>query len=64
MYKMSAMTEAIKNLETTTHVLDKFVNDPKNYNTVYSHYLEQMSWEMVRQANELKEIQNFYGEDY
>lgn len=58
---MNAISEAIKNLEISTQALDKFVNDPKHYNSVYSSYLETVSWEMHKQARELRELQYRYG---
>ena len=58
---MNAISEAIKNLETSTQALDKFVNNPEHYNSVYSTYLEVISWEMHKHANELKQIQDQYG---
>ncbi len=53
--------EAIANMASTSEVLEKYCNDPKNYNSYGSQFLEQMSWELHRKANELKEFQYFYG---
>lgn len=53
--------EAIKNLETLAVALEKAANCPKNYNTEFAQYLENMSWEMQKNANELKEISRIFG---
>jgi len=53
--------EAIANIASTSKALDAFCNDPKNYNSYGSQLLEQMSWELHKQANTLKEIQYMYG---
>jgi len=47
--------EAIANMASTSAALEKFCNDPKNYNSFGSQFLEQMSWELQKQANQLKE---------
>ncbi len=49
----------IQNLERTSEALEKVANKKENYNSCYSHYLEQISWEIHRQANDLKSINNF-----
>ena len=59
---MKEVFEAISNLEKTSNVLEKVANDPKNYNTEFAYYLEQMSSEMTRQAKFLKECQFLFGE--
>lgn len=53
--------EAIANMASTSKALDKFCNDPKNYNSYGASLLEKMSWELHKQANELKEFNNNYG---
>ena len=53
--------EAIANIASTSAALEKYCNDPKNYNSYGSQLLEQMSWELHKQANELKEFQYLYG---
>jgi hypothetical protein len=57
----NVIKEAIANIASTSEALNKFCNDPKNYNSYGSHLLEQMSWELHKQANELKEFQYMYG---
>lgn len=48
--------EAIKNLELMSETLGTEANKPKHYNTDWAYYLEQMSWQMQRNANDLREI--------
>jgi len=52
------MNDAINNLEKLSEALAKAANDPKHYNSPRSHYLEIMSWELHRKANELREIED------
>jgi len=59
---MNAINEAIKNLETTSQVLERAANKPENYNTAFAQYLEIMGWEMHKHANELKQLQYMLGE--
>ena len=51
------ISDAIANMAATSAALDKFCNDPKNYNSYGANLLEQMSWELHKQANELKDLQ-------
>lgn len=53
--------EAIANMASTSEALDKYCNDPKNYNSYGSELLEQMSYELHKQATQLKEFQYNYG---
>jgi len=53
--------EAIANIASTSQALEKYCNDPKNYNSYGAHLIEQMSWELHKQANQLKEFQYQYG---
>lgn len=55
------IAEAIANMASTSKALEKFCNDPKNYNSYGSQLLEQMSWELQKQANDLRELQYMYG---
>lgn len=59
--KNPLIEEAIANMSSTSAALDKYCNDPKNYNSYAAQLLEQMSWELHRQANDLKSIQYIYG---
>lgn len=62
MNQVHNVSEAIKNLEATSLALEKFANKQNTYNSDYAHYLEHLSWEMSKHANELKEINFIYGE--
>jgi len=53
--------EAIANIASTSEALEKYCNNPKNYNSYGSQLLEQMSYELYKQANQLKEFQSQYG---
>ena len=53
--------DAIKNLESISEALEKAANKPENYNTEWSHYLEQMSWQMHKHANELRDLEYLLG---
>ena len=53
--------EAIANIASTSKALEAYCNDPKNYNSFGSELLERMSWELHKQANDLKEFQYTYG---
>ena len=55
------IADAIANMTSTSAALEKFCNDPKNYNSYGSQLLENMSWELHKQANQLKEIDYMYG---
>jgi hypothetical protein len=52
---------AIANIAATSEALEKYCNDPKNYNSYASHLLEHTCWELHRQANSLREINQLYG---
>ncbi len=53
--------EAIANIASTSQALENYCNDPKNYNSYGAQLIEQMSWELHKQANQLKEFQYHYG---
>lgn len=52
---------AINNLEMMSDALEKAANNPKHYNTDFSYYLEQLSWEMHKNARELKERKELFS---
>lgn len=58
--KNPIIEEAIANIASTSAALEKYCNDPKNYNSYGSQLLAQMSWELLKQANDLKEFQYNY----
>lgn len=51
----------IKNLDSMSQALSRAANSPKNFNTAGAHYLELMSFELHRNANELRFIESQYG---
>jgi len=53
--------EAISNLELMSQALEKAANEPKNYNTDWAYYLEQMSWQMHKHANDLRDLESMFG---
>jgi hypothetical protein len=55
------ITTAIKNLSVTVDALDKASNDEKIYNTELGYFLQQISWEMQKSANQLRDLQYYYG---
>ena len=57
----NVLEEAIANIASTSAKLEKFCNEPQHYNLTGSHLLEKMSWELYKQANDLKEIQYLLG---
>ncbi len=44
-----------------SQALSRAANSPRNYNTEGAHYLELMSFEMHKNANELRFIESTYG---
>ncbi len=58
---VNVIEEAIANMASTSQALEKYCNDPKNYNSYGSQLLEQMSWELHKKSNDLKEFQYHYG---
>ncbi len=56
--------EAIKNLDATSIALGKIANRPENYNTQWSQYLEQMSWQMHKMSNDLRDVESKFGLTY
>lgn len=57
----AVLEEAIANIASTSKALEKYCNDPKNYNSWGAHLLEQMAWELHKQAEQLTEINYLYG---
>ena len=48
--------QAIENLLAISAALDKCAQKTENYNSEWGVYLEHMSFEMYKQANELNEL--------
>ena len=59
--KNKVIEEAIANIASTSKALEAYCNDPKNYNSSGADLLEKMSWELHRQASELREFNYTYG---
>lgn len=53
--------EAVKNLDLMSSALEKVANKPENYNTEWAFYLEQMSWQMHKMSNEIKDMEYLFG---
>lgn len=53
--------ESVRNLENVRNGLDKFLNDPKNHNSPLADYLEKISLQCDKDARNLKEIYESYG---
>lgn len=58
---MTNAKTVINNLQLMSKALDKVANSPKHYNSSYATYLERMSWEMQKQANDIQEIDEMIG---
>lgn len=57
----NVIQEAIANIDSTSKAIEKFCNDPNSRCSPYAaNLLERMSWELHRQADELKEIHYLY----
>jgi len=53
--------QAINNMELVSSAFEKAANDPKNYNTEFSYYLEQLSWDLYKDAQEIKGRMDLIG---
>lgn len=58
---MKTVEEAVTNLNILSAALGEAANRNENYNTEYASYLENISWEMYKYANELRELKSRYG---
>lgn len=54
--------QAITNLQTMSQALERIANKPEIYNSDYGYYLEQFSFEMRRQAAQLREVEYLFSE--
>jgi hypothetical protein len=61
MNNQKVIQEAIANIDSTSKALEKFCNDPQNYNSAGAELLEMMSWELYKQSNDLRDLQSRYG---
>lgn len=47
---------AVENLRKVSTALDQYANKQENYNSPYAQYLECLSWDMFRHANDIERI--------
>lgn len=45
--------QTVNNLHKLSRTLSEAANKPENYNTDWAYYLEQISFDLAKQANEL-----------
>lgn len=53
--------QTINNLEKMGQTLGKAANKPENYNTDWAFYLEQISFSLHKQAEDLRELMHVFG---
>jgi hypothetical protein len=58
---MTNLQELIDTASRLSQRLEMASNDERKFCVDIQFRLEQMSWEIYRTANELKEINNFFG---
>jgi len=59
--KESTVQQAISNIAATSELIEKFCKDPNSRCSPYAaNLLEQVSWELHKTAEELKEINYLY----
>lgn len=51
----------ISNLRQMSQVLDSEANKSNNYNSTWASYLENISFELYKQANELEQLEYNFG---
>ena len=57
----NVLEEAIANIASVSKSLEDFCNKPDIYNVYGSQLIEKMSWELYKQANDLREIRYLLG---
>ena len=58
---MIPVSEAIKNLEVASKILEQHALEPQNHNSDYADSFELISWEIYKYVNEIRNISNIYG---
>lgn len=58
---LGSLEEAINNLELLSQELERCSFKKSIYNSDFGYYLEQMSWEMHRMANETRAHKEIFG---
>lgn len=57
---INVIEEAIANIASASKALEKYCNDPENYNLFASHLLDKITWELRKRADDLREINYLY----
>ncbi len=57
----TTMRNTIELMKKTSEAFEKAANDPKNYNTEFSYYLEQISHDIYKDAMKIEEMQYLLG---
>ncbi len=58
--KMNAK-QVITDLQKLSQTLSETANAPENYNTDWAQYLENMSFELFKHANEIRDLEYQFG---
>jgi hypothetical protein len=58
----SSINKIIENLELMSSALEKSAEKPAIYNTEYGHWLDVISFEIRKQASNLKDNIYYYGD--
>lgn len=53
--------EAIANIASTSEAIEQYCNEAEHYNADGIEILERMSWELHKQASDMRELQYRYG---
>jgi hypothetical protein len=53
--------QVITDLQRLSQTLSETANAPENYNSDWAQYLENMSFELYKQANEIRELEYRFG---
>lgn len=53
--------KAITSIDDASRALERYCNELENFNASSANLIEQMSWSLLKQANELREIKYMYG---
>ena len=59
--KSKEMQAASANIAATAKILEKFINEPQNYNSFASSLMLDVIKELETQASNIKEIEYMYG---
>jgi len=59
---MNTAQEAINNLQVMSKELERLSMNPKIFPTAFGAYLEQLSHQMYKDANDLTSLSSLYGD--